>query len=135
LRVPDSTFLRFLVAGAINTLFGFLIYCGAILFGFYVWQALLAGMLLGIGFNFLTTGGYAFRDISVHRFIRFCAAYFLIYVINLALVILLKQWISNTIAIQAVMTIPMALGSYVLMAKFVFQRPFKVRNCSDTSRG
>lgn len=122
MKVPDFTFLRFLIAGAINTLFGFLIYGSAILFGLAVWQALLAGNIAGLGFNFITTGGYAFRDLNKSRFLRFSLAYSLIYVINLSLVIWLERWISNAILIQGLVTIPMALGSYALMLKFVFRR-------------
>lgn len=99
-----------------------MIYGAAILYGLDVWQALLAGILVGIGFNFLTTGGYAFRDLSGHRFLRFCVAYTLIYVVNLILVMWLERWFPNPILIQGVVTIPMALGSYVLMSRYVFRR-------------
>lgn len=133
MKSPNSTFVRFLIAGAVNTLFGFLIYGTAIWLGLDVWQALLAGILAGMVFNFITTGGYAFRDLSGRKYLRFCVAYVLIYFVNLTLVMWLKRWIPNTIVIQGVVTIPMAIGSYILMAKFVFQQSFKVQNGIETS--
>lgn len=121
MKAPDSTFIRFLIAGGVNTLFGFLVYSAAILLGLPVWQALLAGNVTGVGFNFLTTGGYVFRDLSVSRFFRFSLAYSVIYLVNFALVMWLQRWIASTILIQVGLTVPMALGSYILMAKFVFR--------------
>lgn len=131
MKSPNSTFVRFLIAGAVNTLFGFLIYGTAIWFGLDVWQALLAGNVAGLGFNFLTTGGYAFRDLNASRFLHFSLAYTFIYFINLVVVLWLTRWISSAIVIQGFMTIPMAIGSYILLAKFVFQQSFKVRNGNE----
>lgn len=122
LKAPNNTFVRFLIAGGVNTLFGFLVYSIAILSQLQVWQALLAGILAGLVFNFVTTGGYVFRDLTVKRFFRFAGAYVLIYLANLGLVVLLSEWIDSAILRQGIITIPMALGSYLLMTKFVFRR-------------
>ncbi|MFZ2307999.1 MAG: GtrA family protein [Rhodoferax sp.] len=120
LKSPTKPFVRFLIAGAVNTLFGLLIYSIAIASGLAVWQALLAGILAGLGFNFVTTGGYVFRDLTPIRFFRFAAAYLLVYAVNLGLVTLLSRWMDSAIWIQVILTIPMALGSYFLMSRFVF---------------
>lgn len=120
LKSPTKPFVRFLIAGGINTLFGLLIYSIAITSGLSVWQALLAGILTGVGFNFVTTGGYVFRDLTPIRFLRFAFAYLLVYLVNLGLVMLLSRWIQSAIWIQVILTIPMAAGSYFLMSKFVF---------------
>ena len=121
MKAPTSTFVRFLIAGGVNTLFGFLVYSIAILSGLQVWQALLAGILAGLVFNFVTTGGYVFRDLTVRRFSRYAGVYVLIYLVNLGLVVLLSKWIDSVILIQGIITTPMALGSYLLMSKFVFR--------------
>jgi len=120
LKAPASTFLRFLIAGGVNTLFGFLVYSLAILLGLQVWQALSAGMPTGLGFNFLTTGGFVFRDLTARRFFRFAGA-LLIYLVNLSLVALLSEWTDSATLIQGIVTIPMVVGSYLLMSKFVFR--------------
>jgi putative flippase GtrA/SAM-dependent methyltransferase len=120
-KPPDSTFLRFLVAGSINTIFGFCIYSFSIFWGLLVWQALLAGMLAGVVFNFVTTGGYVFRDLTAQRFLRFVVAYLLIYGVNLGLIVQFSRWLDSPVLIQAIVTIPIAIGSYLLMSRFVFQ--------------
>lgn len=121
MKSPASPFVRFLIAGVINTLFGLLIYSVAIVSGLVVWQALLAGILVGVFFNFFTTGGYVFRDLTAIRFLRFVVAYLLVYMVNLGSVVLLSLWIDSVIWIQTILSIPVALGSYFLMSRFVFK--------------
>ena len=112
--------MRFLVAGGVNTLFGFAVYSFCIIAGGAVWLALLTGMLSGTVFNFFTTGGYVFRELSLTRFPRFVICYLLVYGINLGLIELLSMWMSNKILSQAIITLPIALFSYFLMRQFVF---------------
>lgn len=112
--------LRFIVAGGVNTLFGYVIYSLGILLGAPVWMALLVGMLLGTVFNFFTTGGYAFRQLSKERYPRFVACYLLVYGINIVLIETLSNWISNNFLTQAILLVPLAALSYVLMARLVF---------------
>lgn|GEM_PF-1442613 len=118
----ENRFMRFLIAGGMNTLFGFAIYSASILAGSTVWLALLAGTIAGTIFNFITTGGYVFRDISLTRFPRFVSFYLLVYGVNLGLIELLSIWLRNEILSQSILIFPMALLSYVLMARFVFSQ-------------
>lgn len=120
ISLRTNRFMRFLVAGGLNTLFGFAVYSFAIISGATVWFALLAGTISGTVFNFFTTGGYVFRELSLRRFPRFLLCYILVYGINLVLIKLLSLWLNNKIVSQAILTFPMALLSYVLMARFVF---------------
>lgn len=112
--------MRFMVAGGVNTLFGFVVYSLSIAAGMAVWLALLIGMLLGIVFNFFTTGGYVFRELSPARFPRFVLCYLLVYFINLELIELTLTLLNNKILSQAILVLPMAILSYFLMARFVF---------------
>lgn len=115
-----NRFMRFLAAGGVNTLFGFAVYSVFIIAGMPVWFALLAGMLFGTVFNFFTTGGYAFRELSLLRFPRFVICHLLIYGINLILIELVSVWLNNKILSQAILIFPMAMLSYFLMMRFVF---------------
>ena len=117
-----STFLRFLVAGGINTLFGYAAYSTCILSGAQLWLALLVGMLAGTVFNFFTTGGYAFRQLALSRYPRFVGCYLLVYGVNLLLIRLLSPWVQDKLALQGLLLVPLALLSYVLMARLVFAR-------------
>lgn len=115
-------FIRFLIAGGVNTLFGFSVYSVCIVAGIALWLALLVGMLAGTVFNFFTTGGYVFRELSLARFPRFVICYLVVYGINLGLLEFLSMWFSDKILPQAIITFPMAVLSYFLMVKFVFSR-------------
>ena len=112
--------LRFLVAGGVNTLFGYAVYGAAIVLGAPVWAALLIGMVAGSVFNFATTGGYAFRQLALRRYPRFVGCYLLVYAVNLALIAALSTWIADKLLAQAVLLVPLAVLSYVLMARLVF---------------
>jgi len=119
--LQQSSILRFLLAGGINTLFGFAVYTVLIVSGAVVWVAVLVGMLAGTAFNFLTTGGYVFRDLSLHRFPLFLFFYFTVFAINLVLIECLSSFITNKILLQALISPLLAIISYLLMSRCVFQ--------------
>jgi hypothetical protein len=83
---------------------------------------LLVGAVAGIAFNFVTFGAYAFREISARRLPRFVGAYCAIYLINVAALDRLRAVVPDPIWGQALLTIPMAALSYVLMSRFVFRK-------------
>ena len=128
--VDRYRFLRFLAAGALNTLFGFAIYSAAILLGMPVWAALLVANVAGIGFNFLTTGGYAFRSLLLSRLPRFAMAYLGLYLLNWGLIHWLQPWVLGAIEAQALLALPLALLSYAIMVRLVFA-PTLVEDASD----
>lgn len=118
--LQNRVFLRFLVAGVVNAGFGFAVVAVALWWGLPVWAALLGGMLLGSVFNFFTTGGYAFRQLSRRKYPRFVLCYLLVYATNLVLIEILLPWTGNALLAQAVLTVPMALLSYFLLSRWVF---------------
>jgi len=120
--IGQKRFLRFLLAGGINTLFGFVVYCAAIYLGAPVWLALLTGTILGTLFNFFTTAGYVFRKLTISRLPRFITCYAVVYAINLGLIHLLLPWLDDERLCQLVLVGPVAVISYLLMARFVFDR-------------
>ena len=122
MKILTPILFRFIVAGGLNTLFGFTVYYITSNGGFAVWQSLIVSMLVGVCFNFATTGVYVFKVMCLNRFYRFLAVYFAIYTVNLALLNLLSQWISNHIFAQGVLSIPIAFVSYCLMYRFVFSQ-------------
>jgi putative flippase GtrA len=117
-----STGLRFLLAGGINTVFGYLVYTASVIAGVPVSGSLLIGMVAGTVFNFFTTGGYAFRQLRLERYPAFVACYLLVYGVNLALFHVLSIWIDGALTIQALLLAPVALLSYFLMTHFVFRQ-------------
>lgn len=122
-RRDPKTFLRFLIAGGFNTLFGWAAYTVCILAGARPWLALIIATCAGVAFNFFSVGGYAFRDMAWRRLPRFVACYAGIYTLNLAGITLLGRWIPSPIWAQAILTPPMALMSYFLLSRLVFTAP------------
>jgi putative flippase GtrA len=114
--------LRFLVAGAANTLFGLAVYAGCVLMALPTGIALLVGIVAGIAFNFITFGAYAFRDLSLRRLPRFVGAYGAIYLVNVVALDAVRKVVPDPIWGQVLLTIPMAALSYVLMSRFVFRK-------------
>ncbi len=116
----ESTFLRFLVAGGVNTLFGYAVYSVAIFADTPVWLALFIGMLAGTVFNFFTTGGYAFRQLAISRYPRFVLCYLFVYGVNLVLFAGLSRYIADKLIVQGLLLVPLALLSYFIMSRLVF---------------
>jgi putative flippase GtrA len=116
------TLARFFIAGSVNALFGWCAYSITILIGVKPWAALVAGNVMGVAFNFLTLGGYAFRDLSLARLPSFFAVYTSLYAINLFGLHAISLWIAQPIWAQLILTPPMALLSFVLLSYFVFPR-------------
>ncbi|TBR36492.1 MULTISPECIES: GtrA family protein [Dyella] len=113
-------FIRFVLVGGLNTLFGFTVYALFVVAHSPTWVALIGGNLAGIVFNFLTTGHFVFLDVSRRRLPRFVAAYLLTYAMNLVLIAWLNKLTYNAIVSQAILTPFMAVVSYVLLSKLVF---------------
>jgi len=121
--LADRQFLRFLVAGAVNTLFGFCVNIALMLVGLQVWLAMLIAMVAAVTFNFFTHGGYAFRDLSARRLPRYVLGYTAVYLISLGAFDALHLVVRGPIVCQTLLLIPMALVSYLIMSRFVFQKP------------
>lgn len=120
--LANRQFLRFLVAGGVNTLFSFGVNIAAMLSGLPVWLSMLIGTVAGIVFNFFTHGGYAFRDLSAARLPRYVLGYAVVYLVALAAFHVLQLVVPGPFVCQALLVIPMALLSYLIMSRFVFQK-------------
>lgn len=121
-RFWEIRLFRFFVIGAVNTLFSYLIYAGAILIGMHYTLATLISTVLGIIFNFFTTGKVVFRSLEGRRFFLFMLVYAVTYVVNILLLRLLVDVIHiNKLIAGALVTPPVALLSYYLNARWTFR--------------
>ena len=121
-RFWEIRLFRFFVIGAVNTLFSYLIYAGAILIGMHYTLATLISTVLGIIFNFFTTGKVVFRSLEGRRFFFFVLVYAVTYVVNILLLRLLVDGIHiNKLIAGALVTLPVALLSYYLNARWTFR--------------
>lgn len=121
-RLWQIRLLRFLVVGSINTIFSYIVYAILILAGAHYSLATLISTVLGVIFNFFTTGRIVFRNMDNKRFISFVLVYAFTYLVN----ILLLRWLIDGLAMEklfagALVTLPVALLSYFLNAKLTFK--------------
>ena len=113
--------LRFLAVGAINTLFSYIIYAALVLLGMHYSLATLLSTILGIIFNFFTTGRLVFRNMNNTLFLRFAAVYGVTYLANVGFLYCLVDLIGmDKLIAGALVTLPVALLSYWLNARFTF---------------
>ena len=116
----SKQFARFLLVGGLNTLFGYS------LFALLVWLKLPYPLAIGlataggIALNFQTTGRLVFGGAPLSRGARFVAVYGVVYILNVAGVAALLSSGLNLYMANALVIIPLALVTYLLQRKFVF---------------
>ena len=114
-------FVRFLAVGGLNTAFGYTLFALLTWIGLpYPW-AIGLGTIVGVLFNFQTTGRLVFGTAHKHRLIRFVGAYAFMYILNVGGVALLLDWGLNVYLAGALLLLPMAVVSYLTLRVFVFQ--------------
>lgn len=119
-RLWAIPFLRFLVVGGINTLFSFTVYALLILLGLHYVLAALISTICGILFNFYTTGRIVFKNRDNRLLLRFFGVYAFTYFINIGLLKLFDMAGVGSLIAGAIIVLPMAVASFLLMRKFVF---------------
>jgi putative flippase GtrA len=112
--------LRFLVAGVVNTAFGYGLYAGLLWLGLDRYGAQAIGYVLGTGFNYLTYSRAVFRDAGPAK-LRFALSYAGNYLINLAGLRLASQFIANPYVAGAVTTLGVVLLNYLVLRRLVFR--------------
>ena len=112
--------LRFLIVGGVNTLFGYGAYALLLFAGLHYATAAFLGTIAGVLFNFLTTGGLVFGALSPARLARFVGVYAVTYVVNVGLLAWLTRAGLDAYVAGALLLLPMAVVSYLLMRTFVF---------------
>ena len=117
-----SLIARFILAGALNTLFGWTIFSLFIFYGINVSLSLFFGMTFGILFNYLTIGGYAFKKFSRIIFLKFILSNLFIYFLNLFVLSILQNVINNVIFAQFTLLPFLAIISFIIMKKIVFKK-------------
>ena len=117
---PSARFVRFLLVGVLNTAFGYGCFVACLWLGMHYALAAAVATVLGVLFNFKSTGRLVFRSRGNGRLHRFVAVYAVTYVVNvLALAVMLRfgipEWLGGLI-----MLLPSAILSYVLNSRYVF---------------
>lgn len=120
---PLPQFLRFLLVGGLNTIVGY----G--LFALFTWMgmpypvAIGLATVLGVLFNYQSTGRLVFSGPGRGRLWRFFAVYGVVYVMNVAAVAALLQAGINVYLANALAIPPLVVASFLLQRTFVFREP------------
>jgi putative flippase GtrA len=114
--------LRFLIVGAINTIFGYAAYVFFLWVGLHYAAAVLFGTIAGVTFNYFSTGRMVFDHASFDALPRFVAVYCAVYAINVVCLALLVRTGMGAYLAGAILILPIACVSYVLTRTFVFRR-------------
>ena len=120
-KLAANQFIRFLFIGGVNTLFGYGVFSLLLFLGLHYSLAALLSTILGILFNFKTTGVIVFNSRNNSLIFKFFGVYGVVYVLNvLGLYLFSLVGISAYIS-GAILILPMACVSFVLNKKFVFK--------------
>lgn len=120
-RLWSIPFLRFLVVGGINTAFGYSVFALFILIGLHYVLAALLGTICGILFNFKTTGTLVFKNRDNRLIFRFFGVYLITYSLMIGFLKLFDMAGVIPLVAGAIIALPMAVVSFLLMRKLVFK--------------
>jgi len=82
-KLRNPRFVKFLIVGLINTIFGYSVYASLIYINLSYLTALLLATVLGVVFNYFTFGRGVFSSQGNWRvFVKFLIAYTVVYVVN-----------------------------------------------------
>ncbi|MDR1006012.1 MAG: GtrA family protein [Bacteroidales bacterium] len=140
----DSKFLRFLFVGALNTAVSYLLFIFFIWIGLHYGWALLAANIIGVIWNYKTTGVLVFESHNNRLIAKFFLLYAVLYGLNYIELTLLDnsnlyEWILDShyldflkqlplnqnkigdVIGQTIVTLPNALLSFFMMRTFIFK--------------
>ncbi|EKE04053.1 MAG: GtrA family protein [uncultured bacterium] len=117
----DKRFIKFLFVGGLNTLFGYSMYALFIIIGLHYSIAVLFSTILGVLFNFKTTGKLVFKISKNSLIFKFIGVYAFIYLLNVTSLSIFKLYKFDLLLAGAIVIIPLAMISFILNKKFVFE--------------
>lgn len=114
-------FTRFLLVGLLNALFGYAVFAGIYSTSRNQHVAIIVATLMGIAFNFFTTGKMVFGNSSFRAALPFALGYGVSLALNLLIVDGLIAAGVNGLLAQALTLPVIVLTSYFINAKVVFR--------------
>ena len=122
-RLRTSTaiqFAKFLGVGVINTAFGYGVFALLIFAGVRAIPSLVITYVVGVMFNFITTGGFVFDHFHRSALLRFIAAYVVVFLVNAGLYEILAGSGATPLVAQAICLPIMAVLSFFIFKFHVF---------------
>lgn len=116
----ENQFIRFVLVGGLNTIFGYSIFALLVLTGLHYTLAVGVATVAGVLFNFKTTGMLVFRSADNRRIVRFVGVYLVVYALNIAVIRVATLFDIEVLLAGALAIVPVALLSYTMNRVFVF---------------
>ena len=120
-RILENRFIRFLLVGGLNTAFGYSVFALLFLAGVHYAAAAFFSTVLGVLFNFRTTGSLVFQSRDDRLLLRFILVYAITYVVGVATLKAAKGAGVPILLAAAVQLLPMSLLAYGLQRTLVFR--------------
>lgn len=119
----SSPFVRFLAVGVLNTVVGYALFALLTWMGLPYPVAIGLATVMGVMFNYQSTGRMVFGRAPRRLLFRFVGAYCVIYLLNVACVGLLLHLGFSVYLSNALVLLPLAIASYFILRNFVFNTP------------
>ncbi len=117
----NHVFIRYLLVGGLNTVFGYSVFAILIFMGCHYSVALFFATVAGVFFNFKTIGIFVFRKSDRRLIWRFLAVYGVLYPVNVFLVFILLPLLHNVYAANALAVIFNAALGFCLNRRYVYE--------------
>ena len=118
----DEKFFKFLFVGLMNTAFAYAIYALFVTVGLVPNLALFFQYIIGVLWNFKTTGSIVFKNSDNKLLFKFIGAYIITFFLNSVFLNVLVDKIKlNDYLAQALLVLPMAVISFLLFKLWVFK--------------
>ena len=121
----DMLFIKFILVGILNTLFGYCAFALLIFVGIHYSLAVVISTIAGILFNFKTTGVLVFKNKDNRLIFKFVAVYAIICSLNILLLKIAKIFGLNLYFAGFVTTCIMAVLSFGLNKNWVFKKNYE----------
>lgn len=117
-----GSFPLFVMVGGVNTLFGYSVFVLGIHSGLHYTAASLLSLVLGVTFNFFTTGKIVFDRFDTKLIGRFIAIYLFLYLITISLIKVTSFYVDNMYLNGFIVTVLMSVISFLLNKNIVFRK-------------
>jgi putative flippase GtrA len=117
----DEKFFKFLFVGFLNTAFSYFIYAILIAIGLIANMALFFQYIIGVLWNFKTTGTIVFQNKNNKLIFKFILSYIFTFLVNSVFLAILTRHLNAYLA-QAILIMPIAMLSFIILKKWVFKQ-------------
>ena len=123
-ELKEKTFFKFILAGLINTIFGYTFFAILIFLKINTFLSLFISTLAGVVFNYLTFGQLVFKlKKSKLMFTKFIFVYFFSYMINVYLLKAFMDFFNNNAFVAQVISLPFVVFfNWISMNYWVYKK-------------